>query len=152
MLNISGFDRRLMIGFAAAAWIACGLCSCSSSGHESRPATAEETPGAGIKEVSPQELQTWMSTGKPFTLIDVREDGEWQSGHAATALHIPRATLAGRIPSVVPDKSACVVLYCKGGVRSAAAAVTLREMGYTNVFSLAGGFMNYRQAGLPVQQ
>jgi sulfur-carrier protein adenylyltransferase/sulfurtransferase len=90
-----------------------------------------------------------MAAGQPMTLIDVREDDEWRAGHAVAALHIPRWKLWERIAAVVPDKGARIVLYCKGGARSAAAASTLQRLGYTNVFSLAGGFKSYQLAGLP---
>ena len=93
-----------------------------------------------------------MTTGRTFTLIDVREDDEWQAGHAATAIHISRWTLSGKIGAVVPDKTAYIVLYCLGGVRSAVVAEALQKMGYTNVYSLTGGFKNYRLAGLPVRK
>ena len=153
MLNSSRRSRRVLTGCAIVAFVAGGLCSCGSSGRSERTSAAPAKATADqIKEVSPQELQTWMSSGKQFTLIDVREDDEWQTGHASAALHISRWTLAGRISSVVPDKAACIVLYCKGGVRSAASAATLQKLGYTNVFSLSGGFKNYQLAGLPVQQ
>ncbi len=153
MLNSSRVSGSLMIGFAFVTLIAGGLCSCGPSGvSEKTSAVAAKATAHQIKEVSPQELQNWMSTGKQFTLIDVREDDEWQTGHAAAALHISRWTLSGRISSVVPDKAACIVLYCKGGVRSAASAAALQKLGYTNVFSLAGGFKNYQLAGLPAQQ
>ena len=105
-----------------------------------------------IKEVSTSQLKDWMTTGQKLTLIDVREDNEWQAGHAAAAIHISRGTLSGKIGTVVPDKSARIVLYCLGGVRSAAAAATLQKMGYTHVFSLTGGFKNYQLAGLPIQK
>jgi rhodanese-related sulfurtransferase len=118
--------------------------------------TEVSTPAAGvserIKEVSTSQLSEWMTGRQKFTLIDVREDNEWIDGHAATAMHISRGTLTGRIGSVVPDKTARIVLYCLGGVRSAAAAETLQKMGYTNVYSLTGGFKNYQLAGLPVQR
>jgi rhodanese-related sulfurtransferase len=141
------------MGFAIVTFVAGSLCSCSSSGGSERTsATLEKGTADRIKEVSPQELQTWMSSGKQFTLIDVREDDEWQTGHASAAVHISRWTLSGRISSVVADKTACIVLYCKGGVRSVASAATLQKLGYTNVFSLAGGFKNYQFAGLPVQR
>jgi rhodanese-related sulfurtransferase len=93
-----------------------------------------------------------MSTGQPLTPIDVREDNEWQAGHAATAIHIPCMALPGAIGTAVPDKTARIVLYCLGGVRSAAAAGALQKMGYTNVFSLTGGFMHYQLEGLPIQK
>ena len=134
------------------------LCSCRSSGGPEYQASQRESTipakdaSEQIKEISTSQLIDWMTTGRTFTLIDVREDNEWQAGHAAAAIHISRWTLSGKIGTVVPDKTARIVLYCLGGVRSAAAAESLQKMGYTNVFSLAGGFKNYQLAGLPVQK
>ena len=134
------------------------LCSCRSSGQPEYQAsqrqfsTPAKDPSEQIKEISISQLKAWMTTGQTFTLIDVREDNEWQEGHAATALHIPRWTVSGRIGTVVPDKTARIVLYCLGGARSAAAAEALQKMGYRNVFSLTGGFQNYQLAGLPMQK
>ena len=134
------------------------LCSCGSSGQPEYQASQRQfsTPAKDaseqIKEISISQLKNWMTTGLAFTLIDVREDNEWQEGHVATALHIPRWTVSGRIGTVVPDKTARIVLYCLGGARSAAAAEALQKMGYTNVFSLTGGFKNYQLAGLPIQK
>jgi rhodanese-related sulfurtransferase len=134
------------------------LCSCRSSGGPEYQASQRESAipakdaSEQIKEISISQLKDWMTTGQAFTLIDVREDNEWQAGHAAAAIHISRWTLSGKIGTVVPDKTALIVLYCLGGVRSAASAATLQKMGYTNVFSLAGGFKNYQLAGLPIQK
>jgi rhodanese-related sulfurtransferase len=143
---------------AATALLSSLLCSCRSSDVPEYQASKRESSipakeaSEQIREISTSQLKDWMSTGQTFTLIDVREDTEWQAGHAATAIHIPRGTLPGNIGTVVPDKTARIVLYCLGGVRSAAAEVTLQKMGYTNVFSLAGGFKNYQLVGLPIQK
>ena len=134
------------------------LCCCGSSGGPESQASQRESSipakdaSEQIKEISTSRLKDWMTTGQAFTLIDVREDNEWQAGHAATAIHISRWTLSGKIGTVVPDKTARIVLYCLGGVRSAAAAVSLQKKGYTNVYSLIGGFKNYQLAGLPIQK
>ncbi len=153
MVTNSGVSRMPVIRFAVVTLLAVALCSCGSPGPSQGAAVVPaKTAADQIKQVSSQELKDWMATGKQFTLIDVREDDEWQTGHAAAALHVARWTLSGRISTVVPDKTACVVLYCRGGVRSAASAATLQKLGYTNVFSLTGGFKNYQLAGLPVQQ
>jgi rhodanese-related sulfurtransferase len=93
-----------------------------------------------------------MTARRTLTLIDVREDNEWRAGHAAKAIHISHWGLSEKIGTVVPDKGARIVLYCAGGVRSAAAAAGLQRMGYTNVLSLAGGFKSYQLAGLPVEK
>lgn len=143
---------------AAVALISSFLCSCRPSrGAESQTSEREsrippKDASEQIREISASQLKDWMTAGQALTLIDVREDDEWQAGHAATAMHIPRWTLSGKIGTVVPDKTDRIVLYCLGGVRSAATAATLQKMGYTNVFSLTGGFKNYQLAGLPIQK
>ena len=78
-------------------------------------------------------------------LIDVREDNEWQRGHAAGAEHLGRGVIERDIETAVPDHSAELVLYCGGGYRSALAADNLRKMGYTNVWSVAE-VLGYRSA------
>ena len=105
-----------------------------------------------IKEVSAPQLKEWMDSGQKLLLIDVREDSEWQAGHAASAVHIGRGTLEREIEKGAPDKAQRIVLYCHGGSRSALAADTLQKMGYTNITSLAGGYSSYQAAGLPSQK
>ena len=105
-----------------------------------------------IKEAPVSQLKTWMDSGQKLMLIDVREDTEWQAGHASSAVHISRGTLEREIEKAAPDKAQRVVLYCHSGARSALATDTLQKMGYTNVFSLAGGFASYQAGGLPSQK
>jgi molybdopterin/thiamine biosynthesis adenylyltransferase/rhodanese-related sulfurtransferase len=82
--------------------------------------------------------------------VDVREGDEWQEGHLPGAVHVPRGFLESRIENVVADRSAPVVLYCASGGRSAFAAKSLAELGYTNVHSLAGGFTDWKRNGYEV--
>jgi sulfur-carrier protein adenylyltransferase/sulfurtransferase len=82
--------------------------------------------------------------------IDVREADEWQEGHLPGAVHIPRGYLESRVEGVAPDKSTPVVLYCASAARSAFAAKTLEELGYAQVYSLAGGFTDWKRNGLEV--
>jgi rhodanese-related sulfurtransferase len=85
-------------------------------------------------------------------LIDVREDNEWQRGHAAGAEHMGRGIIERDIETAVPDHSAELILYCGGGYRSALAADNLQRMGYANVYSLAGGWKAWQDAGAPVEE
>lgn len=101
---------------------------------------------AVITEVTAREVQDRMARGEPLVLIDIREQNEWNLGHAASALYIGRGVLESQIESRVP-REATVVLYCASGNRSALAARTLAEMGYTNVASLAGGFRDWAASG-----
>jgi molybdopterin/thiamine biosynthesis adenylyltransferase/rhodanese-related sulfurtransferase len=82
--------------------------------------------------------------------IDVRESDEWQEGHLPGATHVPRGNLESRIEGIVGDKSQPVVIYCAAGNRSAFAAKTLEELGYTDVYSLAGGFTDWKRNGLEI--
>jgi len=84
-------------------------------------------------------------------LIDVREDNEWQRGHAAGAEHLGRGVIERDIETAVPDHSAELILYCGGGYRSALACDNLQRMGYTNVHSMAGGWKAWQEAGAPVE-
>ena len=81
------------------------------------------------------------------TWIDVREADEWQEGHIPGAIHIPRGNLESRIETAVPDKSAEIVLYCASAARSAFAAETLAELGYSSAHSLVGGFTDWKRNG-----
>ena len=101
-----------------------------------------------IREVSVQEAHALAATGA--TLVDVREADEWSQGHVPGSIFIPRGYLELRIEEKVTDKSAEVLLYCGGGSRSALAAKSLLELGYTKVASVAGGFGKWKEAGLPI--
>jgi rhodanese-related sulfurtransferase len=105
-----------------------------------------------IKEVDAEQLKALQSSGAKFTLIDVREDNEWAAGHATGAVHISKGVIERDIEAKMPQKDAKLVLYCGGGSRSALAADALMKMGYSNVFSLAGGIGAYKSAGLPTEK
>jgi sulfur-carrier protein adenylyltransferase/sulfurtransferase len=102
---------------------------------------------SAITEISPAEAAAENGSAQ---LIDVRDQNEWDAaGHLAGAVLLPRAQVAAEIEALVPDRDARVILYCATGKRSARAAVTLQELGYTNVASLAGGYAAWQVAGLP---
>jgi molybdopterin/thiamine biosynthesis adenylyltransferase/rhodanese-related sulfurtransferase len=82
--------------------------------------------------------------------IDIREPDEWEQGHLPGAVHIPRGNLESRVERAAPDKSRPVVLYCAVGSRSAFAAKTLEELGYTDAHSLAGGIEDWKRDGLEI--
>ena len=82
--------------------------------------------------------------------IDVREADEWQEGHLPGAVHIPRGYLESRVEGVAHDKSTPVIVYCASAARSVFAAKTLQELGYEHVYSLAGGFNDWKRNGLEI--
>ena len=104
-----------------------------------------------IREIGVDEYQAEVAAGTAGTLVDVREGNEWDAAHAAGALHLSKGIIERDIETAIPDPSAKLVLYCGGGYRSAMAADNLGKMGYTNVYSLAGGWRAWLEAGLPVE-
>jgi rhodanese-related sulfurtransferase len=104
-----------------------------------------------IREVTVDQTRERMKANHAVRLIDVREDNEWQAAHAAGAEHLGKGIIERDIEAEVPDKTAEVILYCGGGFRSALAADVLQQMGYTNVFSMAGGWKAWQDSGAPVE-
>ncbi len=102
-----------------------------------------------IDEVTIDETGRALTGDNPPRLVDVRERDEYEEGAITGAVHIPRGFLELQIENAVPERDEPVVVYCAGGTRSALAARSLQQMGYTNVASLAGGFGAWKNAGLP---
>jgi len=100
-----------------------------------------------IREVTVPETQKRIEKNPAAKLIDVREDTEWQAGHAAGADHLGKGIIERDIEAKVPDKTTEIILYCGGGYRSALAADVLQRMGYANVFSMAGGWKAWKESG-----
>lgn len=103
-----------------------------------------------VREVNVDETRRKLGSGKA-KLIDVREDNEWETAHARGAEHMGKGVIERDIEQRVPDKNAELILYCGGGFRSALATDNLQKMGYTNVWSMAGGWRAWQAAGAPVE-
>ena len=100
-----------------------------------------------VREVSVAETEQRMRENKHAKLIDVREDNEWDAAHASGAIHLGKGIIERDIARTVPDKDTELILYCGGGYRSALAVDALQKMGYTNAFSMAGGWKAWLEAG-----
>lgn len=134
----------------------CGTCAAQATAAAGRvnptfQALVQDAKSR-IREMSPEQLKKLAGGKEKYALIDVREDHEWAAGHAAGAMHISRGTLEKGIESSVPQRNARIILYCHSGARSALAADTLQKMGYSDVYSLAGGFVAYEKSGLLVEK
>jgi rhodanese-related sulfurtransferase len=102
-----------------------------------------------VKEIPVKATVERVKNGA--TLIDVREDNEWEAEHAKGAEHIGRGVIERDIVWQHPDKGEELILYCGGGYRSALAADNLQKMGYTNVFSMIGGWTAWKDSGAPTE-
>ena len=104
-----------------------------------------------VREISVAETLQAVNGGNA-RLIDVREDNEWNAGHAKGADHLGKGIIERDIETAVPDKDAELILYCGGGYRAALAADSLQKMGYTNVASMAGGWRAWLEANAPIEE
>ena len=101
-----------------------------------------------IPEVTAQQVNELLkNNGKSPVLLDVRESDEWRQGHLEGALPLPRGFLEIKVESAVPNKETPIIAYCAGGVRSLLAAKAMKEMGYQNVSSMAGGYAAWKNGG-----
>lgn len=101
-----------------------------------------------IPEFTAQQVNDLLkNNGKSTVILDVREKDEWREGHLDGAVSLPRGFLEIKVESTLPDKDTPVIAYCAGGVRSLLAAKMMREMGYQNVSSMAGGYAAWKNAG-----
>lgn len=104
-----------------------------------------------VEELSVAEARARLAANPKIVLLDVREDHEWEAGHAVEAQHLGRGILERDIEKRFPDKNTEIIMYCGGGYRSALAAEVARRMGYRHVYSLAGGYKAMVQAGWPTR-
>jgi molybdopterin/thiamine biosynthesis adenylyltransferase/rhodanese-related sulfurtransferase len=102
-----------------------------------------------VPEVTADEVKRAADSKSGTILLDVREKEEFRDGHLAGAISVPRGFLEMQVEGKVADKSAPVITYCQSGVRSLLAGRILKEMGYTNVRSMGGGFGAWKNGGFP---
>jgi sulfur-carrier protein adenylyltransferase/sulfurtransferase len=100
-----------------------------------------------IREVDTAGAAEAIAARPGTVVLDVREPDEYEQGALPGAIHIPRGHLESKIETQVADRSTPVVVHCASGVRSAFAAKTLQELGYTDVVSMAGGFNKWKDEG-----
>ena len=103
-----------------------------------------------VREVTTAEAE--LAGERGATLIDCREDSEWEQGHVSGAVHLSKSYVEQDIEGLVPDRSQPVVVYCAGGIRSLFAAETLVGMGYQDVVSMSGGFQAWKSEGRAWEQ
>lgn len=102
-----------------------------------------------VREISVADTRARLAADQNVQLIDVREDNEWLAAHAAGAKHLGKGIIERDIENEVPDNSTELILYCGGGYRSALVADVLQRMGYSNAWSMAGGWKAWKESGAP---
>ncbi len=118
--------------------------------HSPRFLAIVESARNEIGECSVDDLPALIDSGS--VIIDVREQHEFDSGHLIGAIHLGKGVIERDIEKHNFSTEQKLILYCGGGFRSAIAAKSLQDMGYTNVASLWGGWRSIQAAGLPVSE
>jgi rhodanese-related sulfurtransferase len=95
-----------------------------------------------IDEVTPEQVREMQALNERVVYLDVRESNEWNLGRLPQAVHLPRGNLETKLEGML-DRAQKVVVYCARGNRSALAALTMKQMGYENVVSMARGFQGW---------
>ena len=98
-----------------------------------------------VQEIDAYDLQTRISAGEGFVLLDIRSAGELAQGMLPDAQHIPMHMIPLRINELPKDKD--VVLYCHSGARSYHACAYLAQQGFSNVVNLRGGILGWARSG-----
>jgi len=107
---------------------------------------------ARVREITIDQARAWLAQNPKVLLLDVREDSEWNTGHAAEALHLGKGVLERDIEKMIPDVNTEIIMYCGGGFRSALTCDAAQKMGYRSVHSLLGGYKAMVQAGWPMKK
>lgn len=97
-----------------------------------------------IEQVTPEQVRDMQARNERVVYLDVREPNEWNLGHLPHAVHLPRGNLEGKVEGLI-DRNQRVVIYCARGNRSALAALTMKQMGYGNVSSMARGIQGWAE-------
>ena len=103
-----------------------------------------------VSELTVDQVKDKLDHGEKFRLVDVREESEWAKDHLPNAEHLCKGIIERDVEQRIPDTGADIVLYCGGGYRSALAADNLQKMGYTNVWSMDGGYRGWKEQGHPL--
>ncbi|MDR2581252.1 MAG: rhodanese-like domain-containing protein [Fibromonadaceae bacterium] len=114
----------------------CFLCFCNA--EEAKKVSAGDAPKAMYKKISAEEAKTIMSESSEYILLDVRTAEEFKERHIEGAILIPRTEIKKRAAIELPNKDALILVYCRSGRRSSAAAQELASMGYVNVQDFGG--------------
>jgi rhodanese-related sulfurtransferase len=108
-----------------------------------------EEARAKVSEVTIKQARERLTANRDAVLLDVREDSEWEKGHAVEAVHLGKGILERDLENLYPDVNREIIMYCGGGYRSALTADAAQRMGYRNVHSLIGGYKALLESGWP---
>jgi rhodanese-related sulfurtransferase len=107
-----------------------------------------------MKQIDRDTLSRKLAGANPPVLAEALPEKYFDDWHLPGARHLPHDEVARLAPTVLPDKSAEIVVYCasRSCQNSHVAAAKLSQMGYANIAVYAGGKQDWSEAGLPVDR
>lgn len=139
---------KLILGIAAVLLIAIGLIACQSKKQLTEPQTSEniepsifsssKSSAGKYQRISAKDAQARMDSGDEIIILDVRTPAEFAEGYIKGAINLPLDRITKDAPTVLTDKEAEILIYCRSGNRSKTAAQQLIKLGYTNVYDFGG--------------
>lgn len=145
-----GYPRVLFLDGGTAAWAQAGLPLTTGQSERSVPGLHEAR--ARVAAVAPAELERRLRSTPAPIILDVRGSGDYAMGHLPGARWLSRGYLELRVADLVPDRRISLVTVCNDGVRSALAAATLLDIGYSDVTVLEGGVSAWEALGFPLEE
>jgi len=106
-------------------------------------------PLATIAQIPVDELRHQLGEGQDVQVVDVRQPGEYASGHVPGAISLPLAHLAEGVAQLHPERPTAVI--CAGGYRSSAGTGILARLGFQHLFNVVGGTSAWINAGYAVE-
>lgn len=129
--------KRILIILLIAFMLITG-CTTQTQETTLQSTSAESVENAAYIKITAQEAKEIIDTQENVTVVDVRTAEEYAEGHIPNAMLIPGTQIGDLAPDMLPDLDQTILVYCRSGNRSAAAAKVLIEMGYTNIMDFGG--------------
>lgn len=104
-----------------------------------------------VKEITAAEARQKLAGNPACILMDVREDHEWGKGHAVEAQHLGKGIFERDLERLYPNSKTEILMYCGGGFRSVLTASAARKLGYSNCYSILGGYKAMVESGWPMK-
>lgn len=115
------------------------LLMCLSIPVGCAPTNVENTDNSiTYEKISAEDAKAIMDSEEAYILLDVRTQEEYDEGHIENAILLPDYEIGTKAETVLTDKNALILIYCRSGRRSANAANELATLGYTNIKDLGG--------------
>lgn len=114
------------------------LVACAKQPPEQSSADGSDLLTPGYQTITADEAISIMEENDSFILLDVRTESEFLDARIDGAILLPDYDIAQLAEEQLPDQEALILVYCRSGRRSALAAETLADLGYTNVYDFGG--------------